>query len=209
MSDTIAAAGHGPYKVHPALAPFPDLDPDDLDVLAASIKRNGLREPIVLNHDGTVLIDGRQRLRACDRALVDPVFIRLPARYTDDMITNFVRDANAVRRHLPTGMAIRLNANQSLDRLSLVDQRRLSPADRRRERDAERFTKSVSQAIGTLWNQLAPDAAAALDRSWRSEKNTWRDLPGQAEHFTGDGLRELAAMLSKLAAHLDEKGVTL
>jgi hypothetical protein len=39
---------------------------EELKELADDITVNGLQNPIVLNHDGTVLIDGRNRWLACD-----------------------------------------------------------------------------------------------------------------------------------------------
>src|SRR5207248_212017 len=67
------------------------------------VKKNGLREPIVLNHDKTVLIDGRNRYRACEAAGVDPVFETLPARYTEPMILDLIVSKNLARRQLNPG----------------------------------------------------------------------------------------------------------
>jgi protein gp37/ParB-like chromosome segregation protein Spo0J len=64
------------------------------------VKRNGLREPILLNHDKTVLIDGRNRYRACEAAGVDAVFETLPARYTEPMILDLIVSKNLARRQL-------------------------------------------------------------------------------------------------------------
>src|SRR3546814_3334876 len=62
------------------------IDGDEFDQRVMDIKKNGLREPIVLNHDGTVLIDGRNRYRSCEAAGSDPVYERLGAHYTEPMI---------------------------------------------------------------------------------------------------------------------------
>jgi ParB-like chromosome segregation protein Spo0J len=59
--------------VHPVAALFPMLADDELDELAASIKANGLLQPIVLDKDGAIL-DGRHRLKACGKAGVKPRF---------------------------------------------------------------------------------------------------------------------------------------
>lgn len=88
-----------PFTAHPGLAMFPLLEGHELMALVQDIKREGLRQPIVLNHDRTVLIDGRNRYLACLEAGVDPVFEYLPARYTDVMIVNFIASANLRRRH--------------------------------------------------------------------------------------------------------------
>lgn len=93
----------GPYEVHPFADSFPLVDGEEFVELVRSIKARGLREPIVLNHDGTVLVDGRNRYRACDTAGVDPVFESLPARYTEPMVLDFILDKNLARRQLNRG----------------------------------------------------------------------------------------------------------
>lgn len=93
----------GPYEVHPFADSFPLVEGEEWSELVASIKRNGLREPIVLNHDETVLIDGRNRYRACEEAGVDAVFERLGSHYTEPMILDFIADKNIKHRHLNLG----------------------------------------------------------------------------------------------------------
>jgi hypothetical protein len=69
------------YQVHPAADVFPMMPDEELAALGADIKANGLREPIVLIYaskpvqiaentfgQDTVLIDGRNRLEAMERA---------------------------------------------------------------------------------------------------------------------------------------------
>jgi len=58
--------------IHPLAGLFPMMSRDELDALTEDIRQNGLREPIKLL-DGAVL-DGRNRLRACERAGVEPRF---------------------------------------------------------------------------------------------------------------------------------------
>jgi protein gp37/ParB-like chromosome segregation protein Spo0J len=93
----------GPYEVHPFADAFPLIEGNDFEELIADIKRQGLRTPIVLSHDGKVLIDGRNRWRACDAAGVDAVFEKLPERYTEAMILDFIVSTNMARRHLNPG----------------------------------------------------------------------------------------------------------
>ena len=63
--------------VHPVAALFPMLADDELAELAADIKANGLRLPIVRDKEGKTLIDGRNRLKACEIAGVKPAFRNL------------------------------------------------------------------------------------------------------------------------------------
>ena len=71
-------------KVHPVAEMFPMMTEEELDELAEDIKQNGLLNPIIKDKDD-VLIDGRNRLEACKRAGVEPVFETLngiePAAY--------------------------------------------------------------------------------------------------------------------------------
>lgn len=85
-------------EIHPYAAVFPMLVEDDLDALAEDIKANGLQSPIVLDDDG-VLVDGRNRLAACERAGVIPTFTVLDG----DPVT-FIVSANLQRRDLTAGM---------------------------------------------------------------------------------------------------------
>lgn len=93
----------GPYEVHPFADRFPLIDGEEFDELVADIKRNGLRDPILLTRDGRMLIDGRNRYRACVAATADPVFDRLPAHYTEGMILDLIVSKNIERRHLDAG----------------------------------------------------------------------------------------------------------
>lgn len=78
---------------------FPMLADDELDDLAADIKANGQVYPIMLDADG-VLIDGRNRLEACKRAKVEPVFDQLES--TRDPV-EYILSTNISRRHLNKG----------------------------------------------------------------------------------------------------------
>jgi hypothetical protein len=93
----------GPYEVHPFADAFPLIDGDEFGELVMDIKRNGLREPIILNHDRSMLIDGRNRWRACEAAGQDPVFEVLPERYTEPMILDLIVSKNLARRQLNPG----------------------------------------------------------------------------------------------------------
>lgn len=93
----------GPYEVHPAADAYPLIDGEEFDKLVWSIKQNGLRDPITLNHDQTVLIDGRNRYRACEEAGVDPVFEALGSHYDELKILNLIIDRNERRRDLSPG----------------------------------------------------------------------------------------------------------
>ncbi|MFJ5875981.1 ParB N-terminal domain-containing protein [Streptomyces sp. NPDC093088] len=81
------------------------LDPDELLDLAESIKTDGLLQDIVLNTDG-VLLDGRNRLAACEIAGVEPRF----TTYTGDNPRAMIFSKNVVRRHLSKGQQAMITA---------------------------------------------------------------------------------------------------
>ncbi len=93
----------GEFEVHPFADAFPFINGEEFGQLVADVKKNGLREPIILNHDGTVLIDGRNRYRACDVAGVDQVYERLGAHYTEPMVLDLIVSKNMARRQLNQG----------------------------------------------------------------------------------------------------------
>ena len=84
--------------VHPYAEKFPMLGEAELAELAESIAENGLRNPIVLTPDGLIL-DGRNRSAACERAGVSPTTIV----YEGDDLAEYVIDCNSSRRHMSTG----------------------------------------------------------------------------------------------------------
>lgn len=62
--------------IHPAAEGWRLMNYDELASLVDDIAFNGLLDPIILTHDGE-LVDGRNRLRACEQAGVNPNFTHL------------------------------------------------------------------------------------------------------------------------------------
>lgn len=86
---------------HPACQLFPRLGDNQLRELAADIKANGLRNPIVLRK-GRVL-DGRNRLLACELADVMPINTEFTG--TQQEAFAFAWSQNFTRRHLDPSQA--------------------------------------------------------------------------------------------------------
>lgn len=82
------------YKHHPIADIFPMMGESDLRELSADIADNGLRETIWLYEE--MVLDGRNRLKACQMAGVEPEF----RAYRDSEPLAFVLSKNLLRRHL-------------------------------------------------------------------------------------------------------------
>jgi ParB family chromosome partitioning protein len=94
--------------VHPAATLFPLMDAEALQALADDIREHGQREPVIL-FDGAVL-DGRNRLRACELAGVEPRFV---TRTDIESPTTFVLSLNLHRRHLTPAQRAALGVDVS------------------------------------------------------------------------------------------------
>lgn len=96
-------------EVHPVAALFPMLADDELAELAADIKQRGLLHPIVLDAEGRVL-DGRNRLAACELAGVQPTFVA----FDGDDADGYALAVNIARRHLTKGQQAMVAAKARL-----------------------------------------------------------------------------------------------
>jgi ParB-like chromosome segregation protein Spo0J len=85
-------------NIHPLAEAFPMMTDDELADLAVDIKENGQIHPIIVDADGT-LVDGRNRLRACEIAGVEPLFAPLNGHD----VAAFIVSANIARRNLSKG----------------------------------------------------------------------------------------------------------
>ncbi len=91
------------YQPHPLAEIFPMLGGKPLQEMAESIKRSGLREPIVLL-DNQVL-DGRNREAACLLAGVPPKYRDFKPETDGPSPAHFVADKNLHHRHLTPAQA--------------------------------------------------------------------------------------------------------
>lgn len=84
------------WKAHSAADIFPMMDAEAFKQLKADIAEHGQREPIII-HDGLVL-DGRNRLKACQELGIDPVHKLFEGLESD--VVDYVVSLNLRRRHL-------------------------------------------------------------------------------------------------------------
>lgn len=90
------------FRVHPAAAIFPMMPEAELQELADDIKRKGLLHPIIMGRDehGEYIVDGRNRLKACAIAGVEPKFVYL---LNGEDPRGVVASANVARRNMKQG----------------------------------------------------------------------------------------------------------
>lgn len=98
------------YKIHPAADSLPLIEGEDFDLLVADIRDNGLQDPIVVHE--SLIVDGRNRLRACIASGVKPRFVQLKnvQHFSEAMIAeghefepdpvSYIESTNVHRRHL-------------------------------------------------------------------------------------------------------------
>ncbi len=101
----------GGYDTHPAAGLFPLIDDAALDRLAADIKTNGLRVPVILLDDR--ILDGRNRMRACIKAGVTPRFVTYKGSDYDPW--RAVWSLNAERRQIEDKLRLALIGVQMIE----------------------------------------------------------------------------------------------
>lgn len=98
MSDIETIGG---YIVHPAAAVFPLIEGDDFEDLCESIRTHGVQHPAMVR--GNELLDGRNRMRACEALKKDGWSGCCPVVEWKDNghnVAAWIWDTNALRRHM-------------------------------------------------------------------------------------------------------------
>jgi len=163
-------------KVHPVADLFPMLSDQELQGLANSIKEHGLIHPCI--KQGDVLLDGRNRLKACKLAGVEPRW----TEYDGDSPTMFIATVNLERRHLDTG------------------QKAVVALELRPHFEAEAKKRQATRATSAYGkNQLGENLPQAADRGPRA-----RDLAAQAVGVSGKTLDD-ARFVKENSPELFEK----
>jgi ParB-like chromosome segregation protein Spo0J len=132
------------WPVHPAADLFPLLGDAELQELADDIRTRGLTQPVWLWSDperGTVLLDGRNRARACQLAGVS---VATRIFHGDEVeAVEFAISENVRRRHLTTGQ----KAAVAYDALPIIEAATAERANRQRAEAALRNERAKSQSV--------------------------------------------------------------
>jgi hypothetical protein len=130
-------------EFHPAAALFPlmDVDGPEFGELVEDIREHGLAHPIV-RFEGKIL-DGRNRLRACQHAGVEPRF----EEWNGESPTGYVLSLNLHRRHLTDGQraAIAVEALPLFEAEARERQREAGRTTAGRERQPETLEANLPQ----------------------------------------------------------------
>jgi protein gp37 len=174
---------YGKYRVHPVADAFPLIEGDEFDQLVKDISDNGLAEPIILSADGTTIIDGRNRYRACMAAQVDPVYTSVPAAWDEATIVGSIVSRNLRRRHLTGGQLamVTLEVEEHFAELAKTRQRE---AGQQFGRGQEGKLPADLQEGSKYEREAATQAAKVTGTSGRAvhqAKAVKRDAPDLAE----------------------------
>ena len=167
---------------------FPMMPDDELDELAADIKANGLLNPIVLDSEGT-LIDGRNRLEACQRAGVEPTFEQLNG--VDPVA--YILSSNDRRRHMSKGARAMVAARIAV----------LNTATTKRE--AAKTSKVSAEYVGhaSLVLKYAPELVDSVIAGKRPLNEAYAEAQKRKEDAASDEFK--SARLRKEAPDLAEQ----
>lgn len=166
MSKLVGPHGRpAPHDVHPAAEIFPLLEGDAFEQLCSDIAEHGLRTPIMLTpasddpDDESLVLDGRNRYRACMQLGINPHF----DIYRGDDPVAFVISTNLRRRHLDESQ--RAMVASKVARLS-------NGGDRRSEQSAQvrSVTPTQEQAAALLnVSERSVQHASKVQREGTSE----------------------------------------
>jgi ParB-like chromosome segregation protein Spo0J len=103
------------HRVHPIAAAFPLMGGSEMSEFVADVQDNGLREPIeYIEHNGhKIIVDGRNRLRACRLTGRRPKFVECPVK-GEARLLEYVWSKNLFRRHLTASQRAQVAASHQV-----------------------------------------------------------------------------------------------
>lgn len=156
----------GSYTVHAFADAFPLIEGEEFDEMVLDVKRNGLRDPILLNHDQTVLIDGRNRYRACEAANAEMTFETLPAHFSEAEIIDLIVSKNITRRQLSAGQRAFLALEcQKVFEEEAEQRQRVASQRREAQEAATRRSSGSADAVTCVEGGQEPESTAKAART--------------------------------------------
>ena len=187
-------------EIHPYADRWPMRTPDELEAMAESIRANGLRLPIILTPDG-VLVDGRNRLRACEVAGITPTFEARGELTSEDAVVAFIWDMNGDhRRHMSKGQIAMMAALRPGTQSLVSKNSRVSSAYVAKARVVTEFLDEwdVASVIkGDLSLESAYEKAQEIKATVQAEEIARR----KAEKAEREEAERRAAQLADLREH--------
>lgn len=181
-------------EVHPVADLFPMLAPDELRALTADIAGRGLLQPIVLDAEGRIL-DGRNRLAACELAGVAPTF----EKYEGDDPDGYAVLVNIARRHLTKGQRAMIAARTLLKNSSQSEVAEKAGVSQQYVGQAKVVLDYATDLVDGVVSGVKP-----LHEAY----GTARDRKDEKEQLAA-GSTELSTEAPDLAAEVTEERLTL
>lgn len=143
-------------KVHPAADIFPLLEGAEFDALVADIREHGQREPILTDAEG-VILDGRNRWRACEQLGIKP---RTEVWYgKPEEVIALVVSLNIVRRHLDA--SLRAVLSDKVEEMFAAEAKERQRAAGREHGRGQKLQQKVAEAVHVQARDKAAKATGA------------------------------------------------
>jgi len=191
-------------KAHPIADLFPLMDGAEFNALVDSMRTNGQLDPIIVQ-DG-VIIDGRNRARACQVLGIEPRIAHLPAGVT---VEEYIVTANLPRRRLAVSqraiVAARLvgtNPRLKLDDIAAMFEIGRATISEARLVIAEGSEEQIAACVA---GRLSVNAVARVIRGSRSVGAQSPSRPvARSREERAENQRFVAEIWSRVSAALDQ-----